>query len=145
MKASPQSLPSSWWFRVVSGRTGMWPCRVCSLFLLQDSQEYDSSNVHLTGTPLCVINQLSLGPYAQDHPQVTGGSRSRELSAQLLSRSPQDCCLPTLPAQDPHTGSTKWELPGENVKHLTLMPCFHLRPGIWEMWGGEGQIFVEED
>lgn len=59
-------------------------------------------------------------------PQMTGGSRSRELSAQLLSRSPQDCCLPTSPAQDPHTGSTKWELPGENVKHLTLVPCFHV-------------------
>lgn len=105
----------------------MCRCRVCRLFLPQDSQDFDLSNVvHLTGTALGVNTHLSLGPYAGDHPQVTGGSRSRELSAQLLSRSPQDCCLPTLPAQHPRPGSPKRELPGENVRHLTLVPWFHV-------------------
>lgn len=66
MKASLQSLPSSWWFPVVAGRTGMCPCRVYRLFLHQDSQEYDSSNVNLTGTPL---GATLISPW--DHMQVT--------------------------------------------------------------------------
>lgn len=126
-KWRPAHRSGSWWFPVFSGITGMCRCRVCRLFLHQDSQDFDSSNVvHLTGTALGVNTHLSLGPYAGDHPQVTGGSRSRELSAQLLSRSPQDCCLPTLPALHPRPGSPKRELPGENVRHLTLVPWFHV-------------------
>lgn len=125
MKASPQSLPGFWWFPVVSGRPGMCPagCVASSCTKTPRSMTRQMSILlvyHWVSTLISPwdLMQVTIPRWLEDQGQ---GSC---LLSFFQGHHKTAVCLPCLPRF--HTLALLRELPGENVKHLTLVPCFHV-------------------